>query len=63
MKILQAVSSAVVFMGLAVPLARSVENDQPNVVVDFAKSRAKPRLTLSIPGYAVQLVRLHSLEK
>jgi hypothetical protein len=43
MKILQAVLSAVVFMGLAVPVARSVESDQPNVVVDFAKSAGKIR--------------------
>jgi hypothetical protein len=43
MKILQALSSAVVFMGLAVSMGHAVENGQPNVVVDFAKSAGKIR--------------------
>ena len=43
MKIVQAVSSAVVLLSLAVPLTHAVDNDQPNVVVDFAKGAGKIR--------------------
>ncbi len=43
MKSLHTIASAVVFLVLAVPRAHAVENEQSNVVVDFAKSAGKIR--------------------